>query len=209
MAKSQETYNKKERTKKRLQRRKEKELRRDEKRLEGPAEPKGLDDMLAYVDENGNISLTPPDPKKMKKVVAEEILVSTPKDSELEGANEPTRGEIIHFDSSKGYGFISDSMTKERIFYHISAIVGQELEVGDKVEYAAIKTPRGFQAETLKKYVPPTAQELAEAKAKEELAAKAKEDLAAENAKPDAQELAEKVKDDTPADKRVSEGSNN
>ncbi len=149
MAKSQETYSKKERNKKKLQKRKEKELKRDERRLEGPDKPKGLDEMLAYVDENGNITTTPPDPTKKRKIKAEEIEISIPRASDLEDSNEPLTGEIIHFDSSKGFGFISDSNTQERIFFHISIFPSSEVNVGDKVEYTAIRTPRGFQAETI------------------------------------------------------------
>ena len=66
MAKSQETYSKKEKESKKLKKRKEKE----EKKLERKAnnnKGKSFEEMLAYVDENGNLSSTPPDPKNAPK----------------------------------------------------------------------------------------------------------------------------------------------
>lgn len=150
MAKSQETYSKKEKTKKRIQKRKEKEQRRDEKRLASTTDKtKSLEDMMAYVDENGNISSTPPDPTKIKKIKAEEIYVSVPKDEDLEPEATPT-GKVTYFDSSKGYGFIEDTKTQVRIFVHINNL-SEPLTKGDTVEYTARKGPRGLQAESIRK----------------------------------------------------------
>ena len=58
MGRTQETFNKKEVRNKKEKKRKEKEkkkLARKEKEKAG-----GLDDMIAYVDEHGNLSSTPP-----------------------------------------------------------------------------------------------------------------------------------------------------
>ena len=65
MAKSQQTFSKSEKEKKRLKKRQEKEA----KKLARKEEEKnsGLDSMMAYVDEFGNITDTPPDPTKKKK----------------------------------------------------------------------------------------------------------------------------------------------
>ena len=61
-----ETWNKKEREKKKQKNKMDKAEKKQE-RKDNP-KTKSLDDMLAYVDENGNLSATPPDPKKMRKV---------------------------------------------------------------------------------------------------------------------------------------------
>ncbi len=61
MSKSQETWNKKEREKKKQKSRQDKQERKQE-RKENAKEGKSFDDMLAYIDENGNLSATPPDP---------------------------------------------------------------------------------------------------------------------------------------------------
>ena len=63
--KSKQTYLKREKENIRLNRRKEKE----EKRLERKStsnKGKGFDAMIAYVDENGHLSPTPPEPSKKK-----------------------------------------------------------------------------------------------------------------------------------------------
>ncbi|MEN8786538.1 MAG: hypothetical protein ABF270_01845, partial [Flavobacteriales bacterium] len=77
MAKSQETYNKKEKEKKRLKKRQEKEARKLARKEE--EKNSGLDSMMAYVDEFGNITDTPPDPTKKKvEIDAEDIVIGVP-----------------------------------------------------------------------------------------------------------------------------------
>ena len=73
MGRSQETFNKKEVRNKKEKKRKEKEKRRLA-RKEGEKSG-GLDDMIAYVDENGMISDTPPDPTKKKDIKLEDISI--------------------------------------------------------------------------------------------------------------------------------------
>ena len=73
-----ETWNKKEREKKRLQNRKEKAERKLE-RKENSKDGNDLDSMLAYLDENGNLTSTPPDPRKKIIVNAEDINISVPR----------------------------------------------------------------------------------------------------------------------------------
>jgi hypothetical protein len=59
MAKSQITFNKKENEKKRLKKRLEKEKKREARKANAPGG--GFENMIAYVDENGNLTDTPPD----------------------------------------------------------------------------------------------------------------------------------------------------
>jgi len=74
MSKSQETWNKKEREKQKQKIRKEKMERREERK--GNAKKgKSLEEMMAYVDENGNISSTPPDPRRKKEIKAVDIEI--------------------------------------------------------------------------------------------------------------------------------------
>jgi hypothetical protein len=65
MGKSQETFSKKEKQKKKLKERQEKREKMQERKA-NTKKGKSLDEMMAYVDENGHISATPPDPKKKK-----------------------------------------------------------------------------------------------------------------------------------------------
>ncbi|MBA7572405.1 hypothetical protein ES708_14185 [subsurface metagenome] len=65
MARSRETFNKKEVRNKKEKKKKEKEKKRLARK---ESEKKsGLDDMIAYVDANGNITSTPPDPTKKRR----------------------------------------------------------------------------------------------------------------------------------------------
>ncbi len=70
MARSKETFSKKEVRNKKEKKRKDKEARREAKKDQ---EKSSFEDMLAYVDENGNISDTPPDPTKKKEIKLENI----------------------------------------------------------------------------------------------------------------------------------------
>lgn len=121
MGRSQETFNKKETQKKKLQKRKEKEQRKEERKANAKDGSK-LEDMLAYVDENGNISSTPPDPSKKKIIKEEDILLGARK-IEPEDPSELIRsGKVTFFNDSKGFGFIRDLKTQESIFVHVSAL---------------------------------------------------------------------------------------
>ena len=144
MGRSQETFNKKEKEKKRLQKKKEKEQRK-EARQENSDKGKGLDDMLAYVDEYGNLSSTPPDPNRLKEVKAEEILISTPRSDDQDEADATRKGRVSYFNSSKGYGFVTDDADGERIFIHINDLPGP-VEEGNRLQFTVKKGVRGLQA---------------------------------------------------------------
>jgi len=60
MARSKESYNKREKQKKKQRDRMAKAEKMQERKSNNN-KGKGLEDMLAYVDENGNITSTPPD----------------------------------------------------------------------------------------------------------------------------------------------------
>ena len=77
MGRSQETFNKKEVRNKKEKKRKDKEkkrLARKENEKSGD-----MEDMIAYVDEFGNLTSTPPDPEKKEKVKLEDIEVDIEK----------------------------------------------------------------------------------------------------------------------------------
>ena len=136
-----DTYSKKEREKKKALKRKEKELKREAKK---DSESSGnLEDMMAYVDENGVIRDTPPDPTKKKEVKAKNIELGVPK-REKEEIDPILEGTIIYFDDSKGYGFIK-SPDDENIFVHHSNINGEPTQ-GKKVTFEKEKGPKGWVA---------------------------------------------------------------
>jgi cold shock CspA family protein len=138
MAKSHQTYSKKEIEKKKLQKRKEKEQRRED-RKESSSKGQSLDDMIAYVDENGNISNTPPDLTKKKKIKAEDIQIGIPKGEKTEQGG-VRRGKVTFFNDAKGYGFIKDSENQQSIFVHSKAL-SSPIKENDTVTF---ETERGF-----------------------------------------------------------------
>jgi cold shock CspA family protein len=143
-----ETWNKKEREKKKQQSKREKKERMQE-RKENPGK-KSMDDMMAYIDENGNISATPPDPKKMRKIKLEDIEIGVPKQEAMDPAELIRTGTVTFFNGAKGYGFIKDQATQESVFVHINALK-DEVNEGSKVIFEVEMGPKGANAINVKK----------------------------------------------------------
>lgn len=142
MARSQVSYNKKEKEKKRRKKKQEKDERRVQRREEkAESGPKSFEDMLSYVDENGHITSTPPDPSKRKKIKAEDIVLGVPPRDDT--PVDPIRhGKVKFFNDEKGYGFIVDNETKESIFVHVNNLSDQLLE-NDLVAFEVEMGPKG------------------------------------------------------------------
>ena len=139
MGRSQETFNKKEVRNKKEKKRKEKEKKRQARKEDNKSN--SLDDMIAYVDENGNIVDTPPDPDQKTEVKAEDIQVSVPADQQVE--MDPIRkGTVNFFNDSKGFGFIVDSETKESVFVHINNTL-EPIKEGNYVSFEVEMGPKG------------------------------------------------------------------
>jgi cold shock CspA family protein len=149
MSKSQETFNKKEVRSKKEKKRKDKEQRRIEKKDE--VKTSNLEDMLMYVDENGNLTSMPPDPTKKKKVIKlEDVEISVPKRDSMEDANPERKGVVTYFNDGKGYGFIKDSETQQSVFVHVNNI-NVELKENNMVTYEVEMGPKGATAVNVKK----------------------------------------------------------
>jgi cold shock CspA family protein len=148
MAKSQQTFNKIEKEKKRLKKREEKQKKKDERK----SNPKGSDFEIAYVDEYGNLTDTPPDPSKKIIVDIEDIEIGIPKkeDSEEQDVKKDKEGKVSFFDHSKGFGFIIDSINQEKYFVHVSGLI-DEIEENDKVTYELERGMKGMNAVRVKK----------------------------------------------------------
>jgi len=138
-----ETWNKKEREKKKQQNKKEKAEKKQDRK--DNVKTKSLDDMLAYVDENGNLSSTPPDPKKMKKIRQEDIEIGVPKQAAFDPADLIRTGIVTFFNESKGYGFIKDMETQQSVFVHINALK-QPIKENNKVTFEVEMGPKGANA---------------------------------------------------------------
>ncbi|HRO47182.1 cold shock domain-containing protein [Agriterribacter sp.] len=143
-----ETWSKKEREKKKQQNKKEKAERKQE-RKENSKSGKSLDDMLAYVDENGNFSSTPPDPRKKVKINAEDIEIGVPRQVPVDPADLIRKGIVTFFNESKGYGFIKDKETQESVFVHINSLL-EPVKEHSKVTFEVEMGPKGANAVNVK-----------------------------------------------------------
>jgi len=122
MGRSQETFGKKEVRNKKEKKRKDKAAKRLAKKEN--EKKGGLDDMIAYVDENGMIVDTPPDPTKKKKIKASDIELGVPS-RESEAYDPIRKGIVSFFNASKGFGFIKDLETKESVFVHVNNCIDE------------------------------------------------------------------------------------
>ncbi len=147
MAKSKETFNKKEKEKKRLKKRQDKQQRMEERKQN--AGTGGFDSMIAYVDEFGNITDTPQNPLLKKQVEADDIVISTPRRSD-EPIDAIHHGKVLFFNESKGYGFIEETGTQERFFVHIHSLT-DKISENDVVSFEIEQSPKGFAAVRVKK----------------------------------------------------------
>ncbi len=148
MAGSQDSYNKKEREKKRLKKKKDKELQKEERKANSK-KGKNFEDMIAYVDEFGNFSSTPPDPSKKEKVKAEDIRISVARKENEPKVETVRRGIVSFFNESKGFGFIKDSQTGESFFVHVNNL-DVEIKENNKVSFELEKGPKGPMAVRVK-----------------------------------------------------------
>ncbi len=151
MSRSQESFNKKEVRNKKEKKRKEKEM----KKLTRKDSDKGsFDDMIAYVDENGMISSTPPDPSKKIAVKLEDIEISIPKSDPNQVFDPIRKGSVTFFNTSKGFGFIRDLETQESVFVHVNNLL-EEIKEGNLVNYEVEMGQKGPTAVQVKLYKEP------------------------------------------------------
>lgn len=148
MAKSQVTFNKIEKEKKRLKKREEKQKKKEARKAEAKENPQGI--QFAYVDHNGNLTDTPPDPSMKVKVEAESIELGIPKKEEREEEDPTRKGKVSFFDSSKGFGFIIDAENQEKYFVHVSGLL-EDIQENDKVQYELERGQKGMNAVRVKK----------------------------------------------------------
>ena len=139
MAKSN-SFNKREIEKNKQQKRKEKQQRKEDKK-NNPTD--SFEDMIAYVDENGVITSTPPDLANKRKVTIENIAISTPKKEDME---EPIlKGRVEYFNPDKGYGFIKHTGSTDKYFFHISSAPASITE-GNMVTFELERGQKGMNA---------------------------------------------------------------
>ncbi|MBC8616683.1 MULTISPECIES: cold-shock protein [Parabacteroides] len=136
------TVDKRENEKKRLAKRAEKQKKKEEKKLSGKTS--SFEDMIAYVDENGVITSTPPAENiKKEEVNQEEILISVPKKEKEEPV--VLKGKVDFFNTSKGFGFIKEQVRGERYFFHVNNLLSK-IEENDIVTFDLERGLKGMNA---------------------------------------------------------------
>ena len=147
MAKSQESINKKEKETKRFKKQKDKLLKSEERKKN--SQGGGLDNMIAYVDENGQLTNTPPDPSKKKVISVESIQIGVSKRSE-DDVPAIRKGRIDFYNDQKGFGFIKEIGTQEKYFVHVNGLL-DEIKEGDTVTFELERGLQGMNAVRVKK----------------------------------------------------------
>ena len=136
MGRSSDSYNKKEREKKKQKKKKDKAERREMRKQHGKTEE------FMYLDADGNLVATPPDPAKKNEVSLEEIQISVPKQEKSDESAFLRSGTVEFFNTEKGYGFIKDNSSRDSFYVHATALNG-EIKDRDQVTFEVGKGPRG------------------------------------------------------------------
>ena len=143
-----ETWNKRERERNKQQKKNEKlEKRKERKELNKGKHD--LNSMLAYVDENGDLSSKPLDPRKKVTINVEDIDISVPKQKEIDPADLIHTGIVTFFNNDKGYGFIKDLSTQESVFVHVRSLE-EAVKENNKVSFEVEMGPKGPNAINVK-----------------------------------------------------------
>ena len=139
-----EFFSKRDREKKKQQAKKEKEERKKE-RKENARDGNSLADMIAFLDENGNLTSTPPDPSRRKEINLDDIQISTPKLEDRNQEDQFEEGIVTYFNEEKGFGFIRHLQTKQSVFVHNKQLT-RSVKINDKVKFVIIKGMKGPEA---------------------------------------------------------------
>lgn len=139
MAKSN-SFNKREVEKRKQEKRKEKRQRKEERKN---APTHSFEDMIAYIDEEGRITDTPPESKK-ENINLDDIEISIPKRSEEEETQALT-GRVDFYNESKGFGFIKDKTGKNSYFFHKSNAY-PDIKENDAVSFKLERGAKGLNA---------------------------------------------------------------
>lgn len=150
MPKSQAAATKKEKERKKQQKRQDKEQRKAERKANSKT-GKTLEDMMAYIDENGNITSTPPDLSKKKTINTADIVIGARNEGGAQNSQSTLRqGVVTFFNSAKGYGFIKDSQSQDSIFVHSNSLT-TAIKENDRVTFETQRGNKGLMAVNVKK----------------------------------------------------------
>lgn len=146
-----DSWNKKEREKKKQKKKQDKAEKMLERKDQSKTS-KSLNDMMAYVDENGNISDTPPDPSRKREIKLEDIEIGVPQYTPPTQAELTRTGKVTFFNNDKGFGFIKDHTSQESVFVHANNL-SDHVKENDKVTFEIEMGQRGAFAVNVKKII--------------------------------------------------------
>lgn len=139
-----DTFNKKALQQKRAKKKLDK-LEKKEERKTNNDKGKSLEDMTVYLDEYGNITDVPPDKQKRRKINTEDIQLGAAPMME----DKEYTGTVALFFIDKGYGFITEDVTRANVFVHSNKL-SETIKENDRVSYEKEKTPKGYSAINVK-----------------------------------------------------------
>lgn len=141
-----ESFSKKEKRNKKAKLKEEKAQKMRDRKLNND-KGKSLEDMLAFVDENGNLTSVPP--KSANEGEGLHELATVARNRATPQAEPARTGIVTFFNTSKGFGFIADDNAKESVFFHANQLLGPVKEK-DKVSFDRERTSRGYNARDVK-----------------------------------------------------------
>lgn len=140
-----DSFSKKEKAKKKSKKKEDKAQKKEERKSSNN-KGKGFESMLAYIDENGNLTDTPPDTRNRIEIDLNDIqLGAAPIVQE-----DPTRTGVVSFFSDKGFGFIIDDRNQNKVFVHANQL-SEPIKEGDKVSFENERSPKGMVAVNVNK----------------------------------------------------------
>lgn len=114
-------------------------LERREERKTNNNKGKSMEEMTVYLDENGNLTDVHPDLQVANPIKRNHNHVERSKDTTV------FTGTVALFFDDKGYGFITDDLSKTNIFLHQNNLKSSVVPK-DRVSYKKEKTSKGFAA---------------------------------------------------------------
>lgn len=139
-----ESFAKKERNKSKAKKKQEKAQKIMDRRHTGGKS--SFEDMIAYVDEYGNITSEPVTAIKTEIKLEDIQLGAAPVVQEKEHI-----GTVTMYDVVKGFGFILENKTGNKLFVHKTGLL-DTIKENDKVTFEREKTPKGLSAIMVRKY---------------------------------------------------------
>lgn len=140
-----DSFTKKENLKKKAKKKQDKAMRREDRKVNNN-KGKTLEDLLVYVDVNGNFTDIPTHLQNRD----EDLLKSQMEKANILANNDVdlVRNGVITHVNEKGYGFITEDKTKDNVFFNFD-VSNFKLGKNSRVTFKKEITPKGFRAKEI------------------------------------------------------------